>query len=175
MQYRKILAMGIMLCSYLQAYTQNSSQNISKKDTLKSDKKYYLQDVQVSGKSANQEVKEKAFHVAAIELKQLENSNRDLQQILNRSTGIKIRESGGLGSNFELNLNGFSGRQIKFFIDGIPLENSNTAFGLQTIPVNNAERIEVLAGACRPERLPGRPDLPQHGGPKLVSIDSAPS
>lgn len=138
--------MGIILCSSLHGYTQISNAKVNKRDTTINDRKYYLQDVQVFEKSTNQLTKEKAFHITAIELKQLENTNRDLQQILNRSAGIKIRESGGLGSNFEYNLNGFSGRQIKFFIDGIPLENFNSAFGLQTIPVNNAERIEVYKG-----------------------------
>ena len=43
-------------------------------------------------------------------------------------------------------MDGFSGKHIKIFIDGIPQEGVGNSFGLNNIPVNFAERIEVYKG-----------------------------
>ena len=43
-------------------------------------------------------------------------------------------------------LDGFSGRHIKVFIDGVPQEGTGTGFSLNNLPVNYAERIEVYKG-----------------------------
>ena len=43
-------------------------------------------------------------------------------------------------------LNGFSGKQVKFFIDGIPMDDFGSSFQLNNIPINLAERIEVYKG-----------------------------
>jgi outer membrane receptor protein involved in Fe transport len=105
-----------------------------------------LQEVIVVGKTENQQVKEQAFAVNAIETKQFANTTADLNQVLNRSTGVRIREQGGLGSNFNFSINGLSGKAVKYFIDGVPLELLGSAVSLNNIPVNLAERIEVYKG-----------------------------
>jgi outer membrane cobalamin receptor len=111
---------------------------------IKSDRR--LGTVDVIGKSENQQVKEQAFSVNAIETKHYANANVDLNQILNRSTGVRVRESGGLGSDFNFSVNGLSGKAIRFFIDGIPMETMGTSMSLNNIPVNLAQRIEVYKG-----------------------------
>ncbi|RCR67209.1 TonB-dependent receptor [Larkinella punicea] len=105
-----------------------------------------LQEVNVFGKTETQQVKEQAFTVNAIETRQFANTTADLNQVLNRSTGVRIREQGGLGSNFNFSINGLSGKAVKYFIDGVPLELLGSAVSLNTIPVNLAERIEVYKG-----------------------------
>lgn len=105
-----------------------------------------LQEVQVVGKTQSQEVREQAFAVNAIETKQFANTTADMNQVLNRTTGIRVREQGGLGSDFNFSINGLSGRAVKFFIDGIPLEVMGSAMSLNNVPVNLAERVEVYKG-----------------------------
>lgn len=112
---------------------------------LKTDNRQ-LQQVTVVGKSEIQQLRESGFHVTAIDAQQYANSNVDINQILNRSTGIRIRESGGLGSDFTFSINGISGRHIRFFIDGIPMENMGQAYNLNNFPANLVERIEVYKG-----------------------------
>ena len=73
-----------------------------------------LDEVQVKGKSKIQRVKEEAFNITAVDLKQLYNTSSDLNQVLNRTTGVRVRETGGMGSAFNFSLNGFSGDQVKF-------------------------------------------------------------
>ncbi|SEL66794.1 TonB-dependent receptor [Parapedobacter koreensis] len=105
-----------------------------------------LETVDVVGKTASKQLKESGFHVNAIETRQYANTTADLNQILNRSTGIRIREAGGLGSNFNFSINGLSGKAVKYFIDGVPMELLGSAMSLNNIPVNLAERLEVYKG-----------------------------
>lgn len=105
-----------------------------------------LAEVSVLGKSKVQRVSEQAYNVAAIDLKKVYNSSVDLNQILGTTTGVRVRETGGMGSDFKFSLNGFSGNQVKFFMDGIPIDSYGSSFTLNNIPVNMAERIEVYKG-----------------------------
>lgn len=105
-----------------------------------------LNAVNVTGKSAVKRVREQAFNVTAIDMKLLHNTSTDLNQVLNRTTGVRVRESGGMGSDFGFSLNGFTGRQVKFFLDGIPIDNYGSSFTLNNIPTNLAERIEIYKG-----------------------------
>lgn len=120
-------------------------QNVKIDFSLKKDQKQ-LNDVAVNGKTKTQEVKESGFNVNAIDTKKLANTTADLNQILNRSTGVRIREQGGLGSDFKFSINGLSGKQVKFFVDGIPMDVMGSAMSLNNIPVNMADRLEVYKG-----------------------------
>ena len=105
-----------------------------------------LEEVQVTGKSKVERVREQPFNIAAIDLKKTYNSSADLNQVLSTTTGVRVRETGGMGSDFKFSLNGFSGNQVKFFMDGIPIDSYGSSFTLNNIPVNMAERIEVYKG-----------------------------
>ena len=105
-----------------------------------------LSEVVVSGKSIVNQVKEKAFNVNVIDAKKLHNTTLDIAGALNRTSGIRVRESGGVGSDMKLSLNGFTGNQVRFFIDGIPMDNFGSSFQLNNIPIGLAERIEIYKG-----------------------------
>mgnify|MGYP006163154001 FL=1 len=105
-----------------------------------------LNEVAVTGKSKVQRVREQAYNITAIDLKKTYNTSADLNQVLNKTTGVRIREYGGLGSAFNFSLNGFSGNQVKFFLDGVPMDSYGSALTLNNIPVNMAERIDVYKG-----------------------------
>lgn len=87
-----------------------------------------------------------AYNAVAIDTKALQNSTQNLSDALERAPGLKVRESGGVGSDMQLMLDGFSGRHVKIFIDGVPQEGVGRSFGLNNIPVNYADRIEVYRG-----------------------------
>ncbi|WP_313188284.1 TonB-dependent receptor [Sphingobacterium siyangense] len=123
----------------------NKSTEILKEITLSTESNS-LDEVQVEGKTVSKRIKESGFNVNVIETKQYANTNSDINQILNRSTGVKIREQGGLGSRYSFSLNGLSGNNIKFFIDGVPIESFGSGMSLNNMPVNIAERIEVYKG-----------------------------
>jgi outer membrane receptor protein involved in Fe transport len=105
-----------------------------------------LSEVVVTGKSKVKEVKESAYNVVAIDAGALRNTTLDISRALDRVPGVKIRETGGVGSNSQVFLNGFSGRHVKVFIDGLPAEGFGSSFRMGNIPVALAERIEVYKG-----------------------------
>jgi outer membrane receptor protein involved in Fe transport len=102
--------------------------------------------VTVTGRSAAQEANRQAFNVTAVDATKLYNTTLDLAGALDRVAGIRVRESGGVGSNFNLSLNGFSGNHVRYFIDGIPMDNFGSSFQINNIPINIAERLEVYKG-----------------------------
>ncbi len=140
-----------LLISYLGYISSSTRINLKENETLTvnaqlSKDQNQLHDVNINGKTKTQEVKESGFAVNAIDTKKFANTTADLNQILNRSTGVRIREQGGLGSDFKFSINGLSGKQVKFFIDGIPMEVMGSGMSLNNIPVNLADRLEVYKG-----------------------------
>ncbi|MFT3747026.1 MAG: carboxypeptidase-like regulatory domain-containing protein [Agriterribacter sp.] len=105
-----------------------------------------LKDVQIVAVNKAKEVKASGFSVNVVETKQFANTTADINQVLNLTTGVRIREQGGLGSNFNFSINGLSGKSVKYFIDGVPVEVLGSAMSLNNIPVNLSERIEVYKG-----------------------------
>jgi outer membrane receptor protein involved in Fe transport len=105
-----------------------------------------LNEVAVRGKSKVQRAREQAYNITSVDLKKIYNTSSDLNQVLNKTTGVRIREFGGLGSAFNFSLNGFSGNQVKFFLDGVPMDSYGGALTLNNIPVTMAERIDVYKG-----------------------------
>ncbi len=91
-------------------------------------------------------VKRSAFNTIAVDTKDMQNSTKSLSEALTKAPGMKLRESGGVGSDMQLMMDGFSGKHVKVFIDGVPQEGVGSSFGLNNIPVNFAERIEVYKG-----------------------------
>ncbi len=91
-------------------------------------------------------LKRSAFNAVAIDTKALQNTTQNLSSALAQAPGMKLRESGGVGSDIQLMMDGFSGKHIKVFIDGVPQEGVGSSFGLNNIPVNYAERIEIYRG-----------------------------
>lgn len=105
-----------------------------------------IEAVNVMGLTKAQEVNRQAYNVTAIDATQLYNSTLDIAGALDRVAGVRVRESGGLGSSFNLLLNGFSGEHVRYFLDGVPMENFGSSFQINNIPINLAERVEVYKG-----------------------------
>ncbi|WP_258100948.1 TonB-dependent receptor plug domain-containing protein [Marinoscillum pacificum] len=112
---------------------------------LKEDPKT-LDEVMVLGKSEVREIEESGFNVVAIDARPYHNASINLSQVLDRTPGVKIQQEGGLGSQSNVTINGLSGRHVRFFIDGMPMDAMSSAFQINNLPVNLAERIEVYKG-----------------------------
>jgi outer membrane receptor protein involved in Fe transport len=110
------------------------------------DATFQLDEVVVEAKSPVQRVRETSFNVIAVDTKTLRNTSLDISHALDRVSGAKVRETGGTGSTSQVSLNGFSGRHVKIFMDGMPMEGFGSSFRLGNIPVHVAERIEVYKG-----------------------------
>ncbi|MEQ8473035.1 MAG: TonB-dependent receptor [Marinoscillum sp.] len=105
-----------------------------------------LNAVQVVGKSEVAEMREVPYAITAIDVAPLKVQNLDVNQILGTVSGVRIREEGGLGSSFNFSLNGFSGNQVRFFIDGLPMDHFGSSLSLNNIPSNLISNIEIYKG-----------------------------
>lgn len=91
-------------------------------------------------------VNKSAYNAIAVDADRLRNTTLDIAHVLDRLSGVKLREEGGLGSAAQINLNGFTGKHVKLFMDGIPMEGAGSSFRLSNIPVSLARQIEVYKG-----------------------------
>ncbi|MGL1885024.1 MAG: carboxypeptidase-like regulatory domain-containing protein [Reichenbachiella sp.] len=110
-----------------------------------------MDEVMVYGKSESTLLKEKGFAVNSIETKDLKLQSIQLNDVLDQSAGVRIRQSGGMGSRVRYNINGLSGSSVKIFIDGIPIDNYGASFSLNSIPTSMITRVEVYKGVVPAE------------------------
>ena len=105
-----------------------------------------LSEVVLTGQSPIKQVQKAAYNVVAIEAQQLRNLNSNAADMLARVSGVKMRETGGVGAEANINLNGFTGRHVRIFIDGVPMNEANASFRINNIPAELIERIEIYKG-----------------------------
>ncbi len=104
-----------------------------------------LSDVVVTGSMADA-MEKKGFAVNVIDTREISLQTVQVNDILDRTAGVRIRQDGGMGSRVNYNINGLSGNSIKIFIDGVPASNYGPSFSLSSIPPALIERIEVYKG-----------------------------
>ncbi|WP_241759354.1 TonB-dependent siderophore myxochelin receptor MxcH [Pyxidicoccus parkwayensis] len=103
-------------------------------------------EVTVEGESEVERMRNSAEAVRVIEMQQVQREAADLGQVLARTEGIGVRRVGGLGSRARFSLAGFTDEQIRFFIDGVPLELAGYGPEFANVPVNLVQRMEVYQG-----------------------------
>ncbi|MBQ8486197.1 MAG: TonB-dependent receptor [Prevotella sp.] len=105
-----------------------------------------LRDVTVTGKSRTQKLRESVLSVNAIDVQSMVSAVTSLNSVVDRTAGVKVREEGGVGSDFDLSINGMSGNSVRYFIDGVPLDTKGQGVSLANLPVNLIDHIEIFKG-----------------------------
>ena len=114
-----------------------------------------LKELNISkNKSQKKEIENQGFAVNVIDTKEAATRNIQTNELLDRTVGVRVRQSGGVGSSVEYNLNGMSGRAVGVFLDGIDIATFGSSFNLNNIPPAMIERIEVYKGVL-PAHLSG--------------------
>lgn len=103
-------------------------------------------EVVVRGLSTADQMRQSAEAVQVIETGRARRETADLGQVIARSQGVVVRRSGGLGSEARFVLNGLGEDQIRYFVDGVPLEQAGYTLGVANVPVNLIERVEIYKG-----------------------------
>lgn len=124
----------------LPSYSQRHS-----KDSLKLARSQELHAATVYGSSVRR-INRSSFNAVAVDMTKLRNTNLDIAHALDRVSGVSVREEGGVGSAVSVNLNGFTGKRVRIFVDGVPMDGASSSFGINNIPAGLAERIEVYKG-----------------------------
>lgn len=141
----------ILVVEHISCATYESSFDIKPEEKIfvriqMSETTNVLEEVVVQGKSPLQRINQSPMNVQAVNTKELRNTNLDVARVLDKVSGVKIRQDGGLGSAAQINLNGFSGKHVRVFIDGVPLEGMGNSFQINNIPLSITERIEIYKG-----------------------------
>lgn len=102
-----------------------------------------LADVVIVGKTRAQILRESPEAVSVINAKELQGRSISLETVLNKTIGLKVGQTGGLGSSSRIIVHGLEGNRIQILWDGIPMSTSDGAFSLDEIPIDIIERIEV--------------------------------
>ncbi len=105
-----------------------------------------LDEVTVVGKTEVQELKETGFSIESIETRALQNQSVQINRILDWTPGVRVRQEGGVGSNYSYSLNGMSGNAVTFFIDGIPMEYFGSSYTVNNLPVSLIKRVDIYKG-----------------------------
>lgn len=137
------LLVGVLLGynSHAQSPATNTT---ARQDTLKKPATE-LKSVQVSTTSAGS-LQQSNRAVTVIDAKKYYNRPATTLNLINQSPGVRVRQDGGLGSKADFSINGISGQQVKFFINGIPADFLGAGNRLNIFPVNAIDRIEVYKG-----------------------------
>ncbi|MBO5855137.1 MAG: TonB-dependent receptor [Alistipes sp.] len=150
-RYRLVLEMGetdivVQMLGYAtERLSLNVAEGSNNLDVVLSTEATGIEKVVVSASGVGH-MRRSAFTAVAVDTKALQNSTKNIADALTRVPGVKLRESGGVGSEMSLMVDGFSGKHVKVFIDGVPQEGVGGAFSLNNIPAGYAERIEVYRG-----------------------------
>lgn len=113
-----------------------------------------IEEVFIERKSIKQEIELSGFAAKVIETKVAALRNVQVNELLDQTVGIRIRQNGGLGAQVDYNINGMSGNAIGIFIDGINAATYGSSFNLSNIPPAMIDRIEVYKGVL-PTHLSG--------------------
>ena len=105
-----------------------------------------MDEVVVVGASKAQIAKKKGYSIGVINTDDIKLQTVESVDLLDRASGITLRQDGGVGSSTQFNINGLSGNSVRVFIDGIPIRNYGSSFSLSSIPPSMIERIEVYKG-----------------------------
>lgn len=100
----------------------------------------------VVGKTQSRREREKGFALSTVKTQKAVLNNNETSELLNRASGVKLRQSGGVGSEIQYNINGLSGNSIRIFIDGVPMANYGSSFSVSSLPPSMIERIDVYKG-----------------------------
>ncbi|WP_103071812.1 TonB-dependent receptor [Aquimarina sediminis] len=112
-----------------------------------------LNEITVLGASKATKIKNGTTTVSIVEASKVNSRSVTTSDLLSTVSGVQIRQSGGVGNSTEISIQGLSGRQVKFFVDGIPMdflypvEELGIGSSLAMLPVNLIKRMEVYKGA----------------------------
>lgn len=110
-----------------------------------------LGQVEVQGSNARQTktietLRKSALSVTVIDAREFANRSVTMNEILNQQAGMRIRQTGGLGSDSQISLRGMEGKRVQLYIDDNPVYAPDGSLSLNDIPITNYGRIEVYKG-----------------------------
>lgn len=105
-----------------------------------------MEAVEIATSADRQKVRRAPIRTVLVDTKATSTRATSLTDLMNHGTGIRVRQAGGVGNRPEISINGFQGKAIKYFKDGIPIDHLGEAYNLSSFPVELLDRIEIYKG-----------------------------
>lgn len=105
-----------------------------------------VEEITVVAREEGEVLERSAQAVTVVETEAAARQSADLGEVVARTQGVGVRRSGGLGSDARFSLNGLTDDQVRFFLDGVPLELAGYPTGIANVPVGLVERVEIYRG-----------------------------
>ena len=115
-------------------------------EDVKRDTTVAMKEVTVTARSEIRKLKESAMPISVIGQRQLQGTATNINDVLARTVGVTVRNTGGLGSASRISLRGLEGKRMGMYVDEIPMSQLSNFVALNDIPTNMIERIEVYKG-----------------------------
>ncbi|MBQ7078257.1 MAG: TonB-dependent receptor plug domain-containing protein [Fibrobacter sp.] len=113
-----------------------SSEDVTKLDLLS---------VETESEAEQAAIAKQVETVSTIDAAELQNTSKSISKAINSASGVKVRKSGGMGSEGKINIRGMEGKNIKVLVNGVPVETQGN-LGLDDIPIDQIADIEVYKG-----------------------------
>lgn len=111
-----------------------------------------LNTVFVHGKGQTQRLREIPSSITVIDTRELHGTVSSLNEVLNRSMGVKVTSTGGIGSTSRMIIQGLDGKRIAIFVNGVPIGSSDQT-SLDAFAVDQIDHVEVYKGIIRADAL----------------------
>ncbi|GAB6960432.1 TonB-dependent receptor [Prevotella aurantiaca JCM 15754] len=105
-----------------------------------------LDEVTVTTRSEMRKLRESAMPISVIGQRQLQGTASNINDVLARTVGVTVRNTGGMGSASRISVRGLEGKRMGMYIDETPMSLLSNFVALNDIPTNMIERIEVYKG-----------------------------
>ncbi len=115
-------------------------------EDVKRDTTVAMKEVTVTARSEIRKLRESAMPISVIGQRQLQGTASNINDVLARTVGVTVRNTGGLGSASRISLRGLEGKRMGMYVDEIPMSQLSNFVALNDIPTNMIERIEVYKG-----------------------------
>jgi outer membrane cobalamin receptor len=97
------------------------------------------------------EARQQGVPVSVIDGKLLAGRGTSIAEVINHQTGVKVRRTGGAGSDTKINVRGLEGKRVQIYLDGHALNTPDGSFSINDIPLQFIDRIEIYKGIVPPE------------------------
>ncbi len=105
-----------------------------------------LSEVVVRAKTKQARKREEPIKIEVIDVEKIIEQSTSIPEIINQTSGVKVRQSSGIGSATTININGLQGNAIRYFKDGIPTDYLGRAFNIGLVPTSVIKNVEIYKG-----------------------------
>lgn len=149
--YRLRIQAGRMQLTFQYMGYKTARRDLTVHDSLRCDVRLRtaeneLGEVTVTARSEMRRLKESAMPISVIGQRQLQGTASSINDVLARTVGVTVRNTGGMGSASRISVRGLEGKRMGMYVDDAPMSQLSNFVALNDIPTNMIERIEVYKG-----------------------------